>query len=55
MTHEANLSDKQIEDEWQVYCEELAKDTDGVEDGRAPMCRKRRMLLPKHEMNDVLE
>ena len=36
MTHEANLSDKQIEDEWQVYCEELAKDTDGAEDGKGP-------------------
>ena len=36
MTHEANVSDKQIEDEWQAYCDELAKDTDGVEDGKGP-------------------
>ena len=36
MTHEANLSYKQIEDEWQAYCDELANDTDGVEDGKGP-------------------
>ena len=36
MTHEANLSDKQIEDEWQLYCDELPKDTDGAEDGKGP-------------------
>ena len=32
MTHEANLSDKLIEDEWQMYCDELANDANGNEE-----------------------
>ena len=34
MTHEANLSDKMIEDEWQLYCEEHAKETNENEEGK---------------------
>ena len=32
MTHEANLSDKLIEEEWQMYCDVLAEDTHGNEE-----------------------
>ena len=34
MTHEANLSNKMIEDEWQLYCEEHAKETHENEEGK---------------------
>jgi hypothetical protein len=36
MTHEANLSEKMTEDEWQLYCEEVARDANVAEDGKGP-------------------
>ena len=36
MTHEANISEKMVEDEWQLCFEELARDANGAEDGKGP-------------------
>ena len=47
MTHEADFPDEMNEEDWQLYCENHAKETHGQEEGTDPQTQEEEDVPPQ--------